>query len=438
MSMGKVASCAGVMLAIGALAVVNANGPKTAPGAAWDPKASEEVAHALHQMHEAWNAGDMEAVKRVIAGDDVLLTFELAPDNKTPVVLRSRDDIIKFISNVDTSSTNKGENYVMEMPKMHCRATATFGICTEECNVHLKRADGSSRLDKLFGTAIAVKQNDGWKWIQWHMSRATVSETPAPTASAATPDARLAAAVRLVDEYKTPGIESELSGIYPHPTDDNLYYVLANRKPPYRYGQKPMLPEQYRGKLLTVTRQGEVIKAVKIVDDDFGGLVFVDGAAYVATTNSAEILKANPSTGEILARFSLPSPAGGLDFDRDRGVLIAQLYVGHPHLALVDIKSGRITGTLWSDESAMGLAKVSGDWLCTWASGWDPGSFSELRVISQSTGRVEARMKLDRVHSVIAPATDRDGRPAFLSLVTTDSASGATVIRRYAYDKRNS
>jgi hypothetical protein len=139
-----------------------------------------------------------------------------------------------------------------------------------------------------------------------------------------------------------------------------------------------------------------------------------------------------------VARFPLPSPAGGLDYDADRGVLIAQLYVGHPHLALVDLATGKIVETLWSDESAMGLAKVSGDWLCTWASGWDPGSFSELRVIDQQTGRVNARMKLDRVHSVIAPATDGSGRPAFLSLVTTDSASGHTVIRRYGYDKGNS
>jgi hypothetical protein len=155
--------------------------------------------------------------------------------------------------------------------------------------------------------------------------------------------------------------------------------------------------------------------------------------AYVATTNSAEILKVNADTGEVLGRFNLPSPAGGLDYDRERGVLIAQLYVGHPHLALVDIRTGSVTGTLWSDESAMGLAKVAGDWLCTWASGWDPGSFSELRVIDQQTGHVRSRMKLDLVHSVIAPAKDRQGRPAFLSLVTTDSATGKTVVRRYSY-----
>jgi hypothetical protein len=431
MSIRNVVTCVGAGLVIATMMMAGGSNA-SAPATAWDAKASEEVAHALHHMHEAWNAGDMEAVKKVIAGDDVLLTFELSADNKTPVVLRSRADILKFMDGITSTTEAKNENYVMEMPKMRCRATATFGVCTEECNVHLKRADGGERVDKLLGTAIAMKYPDGWKWIQWHMSRATVSETSA-VAGVPNADARLAASVKLVDEYQAPGGESELSGIYPHPTNDDLYLVLANRKPPYRYGQKPMLPEQYRGKLLTVNRSGEIVKAVKIVDDDFGGLTFVDGMAYVATTNSAEILKVNADTGGVLGRFNLPSPAGGLDYDRERGVLIAQLYVGHPHLALVDIKTGNVTGTLWSDESAMGLAKVAGDWLCTWASGWDPGSFSELRVIDQQTGHVRSRMKLDLVHSVIAPAKDRQGRPAFLSLVTTDSATGKTVVRRYSY-----
>ena len=60
-------------------------------------------------------------------------------------------------------------------------------------------------------------------------------------------------------------------------------------------------------------------------------------------------------------------------------------------------------------------------------------SFSELRVIDQDTGRVHSRMRLDHVHSVLAPAHTHSGQPAFLSLVTLDSATGRTVIKRYAY-----
>jgi hypothetical protein len=250
---------------------------------------------------------------------------------------------------------------------------------------------------------------------------------------AANDDSKLKSAFTFVDEYQTPGLESELSGIYPHPSSDELYYVLANQKPPYRPGHKPMLAPEYRGKLLTVDRLGRIMKAVKLADDDFGGLTFVDGAAYAALTNDASIIKVNPDTGATLARYPLPSPAGGLDYDRERNALIAQLYVGHPHLALIDVKSGKVVGTRWSDESAMGLVKVDGDWLCTWTSGWDPGSFSELRVIDQSTGRVRSRARLDNVHSVLAPTHTRDGKPGFLSLVTLDSHTGRTVIKRYAY-----
>jgi hypothetical protein len=194
-----------------------------------------------------------------------------------------------------------------------------------------------------------------------------------------------------------------------------------------------MLAPEHRGKLLTVNRAGRILKSVRIADDDFGGLAIVDGHAYAALTNGAAIVKADVESGRVLRSFPLPSPAGGLEYDSDRGVLIAQLYVGHPHLALIDIRTGAITETLWSDESAMGLAKVDGDWLCTWASGWDPGAFSELRVIDQSSGRIRARTRLDGVHSVLAAARTNGGRPAFMSLVTTDSYTGRTVIRRYSY-----
>jgi outer membrane protein assembly factor BamB len=194
-----------------------------------------------------------------------------------------------------------------------------------------------------------------------------------------------------------------------------------------------MLPVEYRGKLLTVDREGKVVKAVKLADDDFGGLAYADGYFYVALTNGAEILKVRAESGEIVGRFPLASPAGGLEYDHDRNVLIGQFYVGHPHLAVIDPKSGQTLETLWSDESAMGLAKVDGDLLCTWASGWDPGSFSELRLLDPKTGKVRSRIRLQGVHSSLAATHESDGKPAFMALVTVDSASGETVIRRYSY-----
>ena len=55
-------------------------------------------------------------------------------------------------------------------------------------------------------------------------------------------NSELNSALTQVESFKTPGLECELSGIYPSPTDPDCYYVVANKKPPYRYGQQPMLP----------------------------------------------------------------------------------------------------------------------------------------------------------------------------------------------------
>src|SRR5438105_6905137 len=69
------------------------------------------------------------------------------------------------------------------------------------------------------------------------------------------------AGIVLLEEYKVPGLEAEIAGIYPHLTDDALYYLAANRSPVYKAGQKPMLPAKYRGKLLTVNRKtGRVVR----------------------------------------------------------------------------------------------------------------------------------------------------------------------------------
>ena len=55
---------------------------------------------------------------------------------------------------------------------LNCRATKNIGICTEECSVTVKLPGGVEERHRLWSTATAVKYEDGWKWIQWHMSTA--------------------------------------------------------------------------------------------------------------------------------------------------------------------------------------------------------------------------------------------------------------------------
>jgi len=135
----------------------------------WDDKASKELAAALHRTHEVANAGDIKALKQSYIGDDALVTFELDPDNATPVSLRSKKEIDAHLDRVNQGMSQEG-TLTLDMPKMNCRATATFGVCTEECTIRLKKANGTEQVDHFFGTGTAVKTGGEWKWVQWHMS----------------------------------------------------------------------------------------------------------------------------------------------------------------------------------------------------------------------------------------------------------------------------
>lgn len=238
--------------------------------------------------------------------------------------------------------------------------------------------------------------------------------------------------LNVVVDLKAPGVEPELSGIYPHPTNEDLYYVAANRRPAYRPGQAPMLAAELRGKLLTVNgATGAVVGSIALNDGDYGDLAFGAGHLFVSSLDPAEILKVDLASGRVVARFPLAGPAGGLEYDSQRNLLVAQLFVGHPHLAVIDPTTGATVDTLWSDESAMGLAKVGGDLLCTWASGFDEHAKSELRLLDQASGKVIGRAPLaGGVHTAMAPAGDN----AFVVLVATDRASGRVAVRKYSYD----
>jgi SnoaL-like domain len=163
-------SIALAFLAAGTLLwIASASGGTPKDTAQWDDKASQELMMALHHSHEVANAGDIEALKKAYIGDDVLVTFELNPDNATPIALRSKKEIDAHLGGVSVGINAQG-TLTLDGPKMNCRATATFGVCTEECTVRLKKADGTEQVDHFFGSGTAVKIGGEWKWVQWHMS----------------------------------------------------------------------------------------------------------------------------------------------------------------------------------------------------------------------------------------------------------------------------
>lgn len=243
--------------------------------------------------------------------------------------------------------------------------------------------------------------------------------------------------VTVVEEYKTPGVETELSGIYPHPTDNNLYFVVSNGRPTYKPTMKPMLPASLRNKLLTVNRNGEVVKSVDLPDGGglFGDLTYGDGHLWLGPLDPPALWKMNLETGKIVARYPLPGPAGGMEFDRDRGFIAVQSYIGHPHLAIVDPKTGVVKKSIWSDENCQGMAKVDGDMLTMYASSWDADAYSELWVLDQESGRPRSRLRMTGIHAAMAPLDKKvAGYEGFMTLVHVGSAvTGETVIRRHRY-----
>lgn len=146
----------------------------------WDAKYAKDLEASLHHLHEIWNTGDIESLKKFIIGDDVTPTFELDPGTHKAIKLESKADFDRFISKVQTVQDDRNVVTELDMPKMHCRATATWGFCTEECTVKYKKKSGELvGVDKLLSTQVAVNTKDGWRWIQWHMSDARPPESVA-------------------------------------------------------------------------------------------------------------------------------------------------------------------------------------------------------------------------------------------------------------------
>src|SRR5262249_39617170 len=99
-------------------------------GPQWDDRSSKELMEALHHTHEVANAGDIKGLKQSYIGDDGLVTFELDPDNTTPIALRSKQEIDAHFDRVSAGISAEG-TLNLDGPKMKCRATSTFGVCTE-------------------------------------------------------------------------------------------------------------------------------------------------------------------------------------------------------------------------------------------------------------------------------------------------------------------
>lgn len=137
----------------------------------WDDKAADEVMMLLHHMHRAWNEGDIEFIKRSITDDGFIGTFELTHDEQ-PAVLNSRQELLTLVEKLFDDMKASGVHTEAAARRSHqVLATATFAICTEECELIERNADGSRYVLPHRGTSALAKTADGWKFVHWHVSQ---------------------------------------------------------------------------------------------------------------------------------------------------------------------------------------------------------------------------------------------------------------------------
>jgi hypothetical protein len=136
----------------------------------WDDNAAEEVIQLLHRMYHAWNSGDLEFMKRFIAEEGFVGTFDLAGDER-PVALNSRQELLAFIEKLVADTNTSGAHTETSPRRAHqVLATSTLAICTQESELVERHADGSRYVLPHRGTSVLAKTADGWKFVHWHVS----------------------------------------------------------------------------------------------------------------------------------------------------------------------------------------------------------------------------------------------------------------------------
>lgn len=139
--------------------------------AEWDWVAAAEVKRLLHNMHEAWNNRDLDFVRNAITDSGFIGTFELTAD-ETPIVLQSRDELVAYVAKLMGDMQQTGRRSLAAPQVEHeVMATATFAVCTEQCDLVEHHEDGSRTILPHRATSVVRKGADGWKFVHWHVSR---------------------------------------------------------------------------------------------------------------------------------------------------------------------------------------------------------------------------------------------------------------------------
>jgi ketosteroid isomerase-like protein len=157
----------------------------------WDAQAAAEATQVMHRLHEAWNKMDMATVEKYVAEDGFLTTFEIG-NKSNAVQLKTRDQLLAFLRDGFAEFQKSGSTTeATPVVEMECRATRDMAVCTEECDIAVRLADGLREVIPHRGTSVLRKGPDGWKFTHWHISekgaRYVLDQHGNRVASASTP-----------------------------------------------------------------------------------------------------------------------------------------------------------------------------------------------------------------------------------------------------------
>jgi quercetin dioxygenase-like cupin family protein/ketosteroid isomerase-like protein len=145
----------------------------------WNDAAAKDLEAFARQTFQAWQSGDLDAIRASIAADGALGAFDTDMTGK-PVTIHNLDEQMQYAERMFDEMKKMGAKVTFDIHALNCRATETAGVCAIEYDGASVMADGSKQVWPVRATLVARLGSDGWKATHWHASPARAPEAPEP------------------------------------------------------------------------------------------------------------------------------------------------------------------------------------------------------------------------------------------------------------------
>jgi len=132
-----------------------------------DPQAEIEVRALLKDLQTAFAERDADTIINSLAED--FTTYELTAVDGKAVTITERDEMREYL---ETLFPGDGQTQNKSVSVSEVVAGGSIGLTREDGDVVIAHTDGTFEHQPLRATAVAIRTEDGWKWLHWHMSAA--------------------------------------------------------------------------------------------------------------------------------------------------------------------------------------------------------------------------------------------------------------------------